>query len=712
MVLALTASDTRLHAQRREPGVGAAWLFQNVHDGTSAGEARSALLDTPMLPGSIAKTITLVAALESHLVEPESGHMCRRVVRVDGVQYVCSHPDLKRPMTPAEALAHSCNDFFVSLATRLSRTAVNNVRARVGLAPIPATATWSAALVGLDGPRATPRQLLRAVTRLVGVGGRAADMAPTTRQVLIDGLTGAASYGTASELAGRGLRAMAKTGTVPTPQGGSLGLVVALVPAEAPQRGLIVVAPGAAGRDATSIAGDLLATPPRRLRVGSPRGDRPGAVRVMELEDYVARVVAAEGLATAPRAAQEALAIAVRTYALANEHRHAHEGYALCDTTHCQVLGSPTPATTKAALATVGQVLLQANRPAAIFYSASCGGHSELPSRVWPGAVDPSFLRAQRDEACGSSASWTSELSVLDIERGLRAAGLRGSGLRSLSVASRSASGRVTRLRAEGFVPSELSGETFRLALGRTAGWHLLKSTAFDLRRTAGGYLATGRGFGHGVGMCVAEAACRATAGASARAILAFYYPGLAIGDAPIARGGVTPAHIALGLPAAEEHERPTIERIVRAGLADIAARADVVAPSGIRVTVHPSVSIFARASRQPWWVAGSTRGTEIDLLPVSTLRQRGILERTIRHELAHVLIDNTLVSRPMWVREGVAAYFADPTWRSAPTAGPCPADRTLLEPTTAAAWRDAYDRAEQCVRRQIDLGAHWSAVR
>jgi stage II sporulation protein D len=67
------------------------------------------------------------------------------------------------------------------------------------------------------------------------------------------------------------------------------------------------------------------------------------------------------------------------------------------------------------------------------------------------------------------------------------------------------------------------------MAVGRVAGPQRLKSTSFDLRRTAGGYTFAGRGFGHGVGLCVIGAGRRAAAGASADEILGFYYPGLRI---------------------------------------------------------------------------------------------------------------------------------------------------------------------------------------
>ena len=65
--------------------------------------------------------------------------------------------------------------------------------------------------------------------------------------------------------------------------------------------------------------------------------------------------------------------------------------------------------------------------------------------------------------------------------------------------------------------------------MGRVAGWQRMKSTAFDVRRTGAGYQFTGRGFGHGVGLCVIGAGQRALAGASADDILRFYFPALRI---------------------------------------------------------------------------------------------------------------------------------------------------------------------------------------
>jgi len=124
-------------------------------------------------------------------------------------------------------------------------------------------------------------------------------------------------------------------------------------------------------------------------------------------------------------------------------------------------------------------------------------------------------------------------------------------------------------------------------------------------------------------------------------------------------------------------------------------------------------VDSFGRATGQPWWVSGATEGAAIDLLPLTTLKQRGQLERTLRHEVAHALLDDVLSNRPMWVREGAAAYFATPpASRTAAARVTCPKDAELLRPISAGAQREAYSRAEACFAREIAGGKRWDQVR
>lgn len=713
-VAAVTGAQRQASRAAERQSDGAAWLVR-AFDGAQDREQRGDILDTPVLAGSVMKLVTLAAALESRAIAPDTAHLCRRSFTADGIRYTCAHPDLKRPLTAVEALAHSCNDFFVSLAPRLSRASVNELRARIGLPPIGAGANFAAALVGLDGPRVAPRALLDAVARLVGAGdARPAALAASTRRALLDGMRGAATYGSASELGVRGVSALAKTGTAVMPGGGTLGLVVAFTPTERSMRGLVVVAPGAAGRDAVSIAGDLLADAGVRLRVGMTGPGGRVRAESIALEDYVARVVAGESPPRAPDAAQRALAIAARTFALANRGRHDAEGFDLCDTTHCQVLRAATVGGTRAVMATAGRVLLQGGRPAPVFYSAWCGGRSALASEVWPGAVDHAFAASRPDDACASEPTWTSELTAAEVERALRAAGRRGDRLRDLRVVTRTPSGRVARLSADGFAPSEISGEDFRTAVGRVIGWERLKSTAFELRRSASGYRMSGRGSGHGVGMCVLGAGTRAARGATAEQILAFYYPGLRVATYEASAAGMVDAgDVRVALPAAEEGERALVSTLVRRARDEVAAAAGVAPPAAIRVTVHPNVDAFSRATGRPWWVAGATRGGSIELIPIAALRREGQFERTIRHEVAHVVIDPVLEDRPLWVREGAAMRFDGAGAVTAPRSNaPCPADAELLRPASAEAQRDAYARASACFARQIAAGRSWRQVR
>ena len=135
--VATGAAPAPLQPAAGAPGApGAAYFIRSLSSPRERREARPGVLDRPVLPGSVVKALTLVAALESGVVTPEGGTMCRRVVTVDGVRFTCAHPDLKRPLTPAEALAYSCNDFFVSLAPRLTREQVNRTRLAAGLPPI------------------------------------------------------------------------------------------------------------------------------------------------------------------------------------------------------------------------------------------------------------------------------------------------------------------------------------------------------------------------------------------------------------------------------------------------------------------------------------------------------------------------------------------------------------------------------------------------
>jgi stage II sporulation protein D (peptidoglycan lytic transglycosylase) len=452
------------------------------------------------------------------------------------------------------------------------------------------------------------------------------------------------------------------------------------------------------------------------LRVGSLQPGRKYTVESIRLEAYVARVVAGEALRDSQPPALEALAIAIRTFALANRTRHRSDGFDLCDQTHCQVLRAATPATERAADATAGRMLLRNGVPAQIFFSASCGGRTEIPSAVWPGAEDPPFLPSKPDTACQGAPAWSADLNQSDLLRALRAAGFRGDRLSDVRVAARTGSGRVARLQLAGLTPGEISGQDLRVAVGRTLGWQHIKSTAFELRKGGDSYRFNGHGSGHGVGLCVIGSARLAEAGHTADQILSRYFPGLEIGGrrTPIVttEAARTPPAVAVSLPDEDEGEHTAIERqALRAR--DELARTLGVAPPIVTLRFHATTDDFEQATGKPWFVSSAAAGNDLHLVPTAALRDRGMLDQTIRRGLVRMMVDAPLKDRPQWVRDGAALFFADPAGGAAvPVRASCPSDAELRAPVSSGALSTAYARARACFARQIAAGKRWRDVR
>ena len=709
VIAALYFLSTPVDAQQ-----GVAFLAVDLRSSAPVAAEHGATLDTPIPPGSVVKIATIAAALESGTLGARTTIPCTREASVAGRRLTCTHPDLLRPLTPAEALAHSCNVFAATVAARLPRQALDGALASLGLPPTDPRKVVASAALGVDGLLVPPRKLLDAVARIAAEPNRIG-WKPATLSVVREGLRGAARYGTASALDARGIDALAKTGT--TISGGiERGLVVGVTPSVRPRIGFVLLGAGIAGIDAAALAAARLVDlqrQPATLRIGVAR-DRGGyAIRTLPIEEYVSGVLSGEALPESAPAALEALAITIRTYALANRSRHASEGFDLCDLTHCQVLRRPTPATDRAAASTAGRAMLFNGSPAPVFYSASCGGHTELPAEVWPGETNPPYLPSRSDDACEGAPAWSADLGASDLLRSFRRAGFKGDSLRALTVVARNTSGRVTALRLDGLVPSRVSGQDLRTIVGRTLGWQHLKSTAFELRRSAAGFRFTGHGSGHGVGLCVIGSARLAARGESAERILERYFPGLAISGNDAAGRATGSPTLMVVVPEAEAGERDLVQQLAVRARDDLERRLDVRAPQAIVLRFHPTTESYRRATGKPWFTSAAAIGREIHLVPLDVLRQRGTLEATIRHELVHVLTEPLLEGRPLWIREGAAEYFSRMRGVEAPAgSGSCPTDRELDRPASSDALGAAYRRAAACVAARINAGAKWSEIR
>jgi SpoIID/LytB domain protein len=752
----------------------AAWRIVDLAEGHVIGAARSERLESPVPPGSFMKIPSLIAALASRTIALDTRIPCEGQTTIGGRVIRCSHPRVRHALRPAEALALSCNVFFATVAQRLPRARLDGVLTALGLPATPASAPMALAATGLAATPTAPAALLAALT-LVVLDPAAVPLNDEARRVVLDGLRGSAVYGTSGAFALKGVAALAKTGTTDAPGGGVQGLVVAVWPAERPTRSIVLLAPGAAGKDAADVAAQLAAGNPSNpgnlsnpsnpgnlrnpgaVRVGSPRREGGYAVTSMPREEYIARVLGGEAAPASGASALEALAITARTFALANLGRHRRDGFDLCTLTHCQVLRGPTPAMRAAVTATAGRVLEWKGAPAAVFYTASCGGHTERPSAVWSGAEDPPFLPAHRDGACDGEPRWAAEIPARDLQRALAAAGFRGS-LRDVSRRGRTRSGRVEQLKLDGLSPDRIAATDFRTLVGRALGWHLIKSTDFSVDRRSGGFYFEGRGFGHGVGLCVLGSVRRAARGDSAAEILKAYFPGLKIATPASLRLTATPVAppattIAAGepdqpdqpdqlrqlgkpvkpdqpekpqedfvlvLPPSAEAGRTAIEAMIARELEAMGAATKLSIPPGLRIVFHPSPAGFQRETGESWWSAARTRGVRIDLQPPDVLRDRGTLQVTLRHELAHVLTGPAVANRAEWVKEGIAMHFAgEPPPQSLigpdgiPRRVRCPSDADLQRPASAALARQAYGRSAACFERAlVENGGKWEDVR
>jgi len=93
-----------------------------------------------------------------------------------------------------------------------------------------------------------------------------------------------------------------------------------------------------------------------------------------------------------------------------------------------------------------------------------------------------------------------------------------------------------------------------------------------------------------------------------------------------------------------------------RANLASIA----VSELASMEIRFNDSTGDFAARTGQPWWAAAATKGNRIEFQPVALLKRRGILVTTLRHELAHLVIDRVSANgAPRWLEEGFAIYLA-----------------------------------------------------
>lgn len=281
---------------------------------------------------------------------------------------------------------------------------------------------------------------------------------------------------------------------------------------------------------------------PGTLRIRSRGDGRLDVINEVDVETYVASVVAGEVWPTFNSEAMRAQAIAARTYVVYQMLHREQQAFDVSATQSSQVYrgvrsddvgirAADAARYTRGILCTHGEP--GAEQVFCAYYSAACGGLSQPAAVFGPdGEVPPLAggvgcdyckiapaevyrwgpVRLSKDETARRLGAKYSEVAAMD-------------GIRRLDVLERTSAGRPTVLRVLGRDGRtfDLLAERFRHAIGPSE----IRSTDFRMKdQGADVVFDQGRGFGHGLGLCQWGAEGQARLGRHAGDILRHYYPG------------------------------------------------------------------------------------------------------------------------------------------------------------------------------------------
>jgi stage II sporulation protein D len=247
------------------------------------------------------------------------------------------------------------------------------------------------------------------------------------------------------------------------------------------------------------------------------------AINHIPLEAYTAGVLGGEMPLSWPDAALEAQAVAVRTYAVWQYlHRRSQDFDVARDTRSQVYLGAAGERARTLVRATEGQVLTYESAVVEAYFHSTCAGETADGTWVFGGEPIPPLMGVSCG-MCESSkhAHWTREFGAAELAKLLAPFGVKAPIVR-VEALQWPRGGYVREVHVV-----HAAGETVIEAAKLRRALEL-KSTAFEVAAGSQGLsvVFTGRGWGHGVGLCQWGAKGCAEAGLDADDILKKYYPG------------------------------------------------------------------------------------------------------------------------------------------------------------------------------------------
>ncbi|WKZ22130.1 MAG: SpoIID/LytB domain-containing protein [Candidatus Brocadiaceae baterium WH-1] len=249
-------------------------------------------------------------------------------------------------------------------------------------------------------------------------------------------------------------------------------------------------------------------------------------VKAVDMESYIAGVVGSEMPSSWEEDALRAQAIIARTYAInrINVRRGDIYHIEMLDLAY-RGMANETAKITRIVQDTKGIVIAYNWNIFPAFFHSTCGGHTEDSKHVF-GIDSMPPLRGVVCNYCNNTkySSWSVDIRKADIEKRLRESNINTPDISTVNTVDPGRSDRGSSVEivfANG--KKEMSANQFRLLVGP----NLLYSTAFTSRSNGNNITFSGKGFGHGVGLCQYGAQGMAKNGFPYTSILKHYYPGI-----------------------------------------------------------------------------------------------------------------------------------------------------------------------------------------
>ncbi|MBI2472211.1 MAG: SpoIID/LytB domain-containing protein [Planctomycetes bacterium] len=260
------------------------------------------------------------------------------------------------------------------------------------------------------------------------------------------------------------------------------------------------------------------------IRIVQQFNNKFSVIEEVDLESFISGVLGSEMPKTWNEEALRAQAVTARTYAMYKKKVRRNEVYHL-DMLELAYRGmsSESPRLNKIVQDTKGVVMVYDWNIFPAYFHSTCGGHTEDAGSVFRKDSIPPLSGVECNYCNNTKYSrWSVDVSKSEIERRLRDANVYVSNIHTVKAIAPGAGkhgSMVEIVSADG--SKEMNANDFRLVVGP----NYLYSTAFDSRNNGQSITFSGRGWGHGVGLCQYGAQAMAEKGFQWAAILKYYYP-------------------------------------------------------------------------------------------------------------------------------------------------------------------------------------------